>query len=215
MNDKVLRSPVSKEELAQQPWLVVAPIKRQRMDELVGKSCELGVGRLLPVVTQRVVIERMSVERLQTILNEAAEQCERLTVPILEEPRPLADLLKAWPTDRLLFVGNEAGQSPPLLSVALNCVTVKERFPPGFGSGTSSSPPSSVLSWGFMVGPEGGFDPKEMDFISSHSFVRLVGLGPRILRAETAALVGLSLLQAILGDFARSPQRLKIKPNET
>ena len=152
-------------------WLVFALLKRDATDLVVQKATELGVAALHPVITERSNTHRVNEDRLASIAIEAAEQCERLTVPHLHPPRPLADLLSTWPPDRRLFVAAERTEAP--------------RITPSHG-------PAALL-----VGPEGGFAPAELDAIRQYPFVTAVSLGPRILRAETACIAGLALLQAV------------------
>lgn len=154
-------------------WLLFALLKRDATDLIVQKATELGVAALHPVITERSNTHRVNAERLATIAVEAAEQCERLTVPRLHEPRPLLTALSNWPSDRRLFVAVERLAVPPIA--------------PSHG-------PRALL-----VGPEGGFTPPELDALRAHPFVTLVTLGPRILRAETACIVGLALLQGMDG----------------
>ena len=151
-------------------WLVFALLKRDATDLVVEKATELGASRLLPVFTERTNAARVNPARLAAIAAEAAEQCERLTVPAIAEPQPLATLLQTWPPDRRLVVAAERADAPPI---------------------RHHNGPDALL-----VGPEGGFTPPELDLLSRHPFVRRATLGPRILRAETAAIVGLALLQA-------------------
>lgn len=150
-------------------WLVFALLKRDATDLVIEKATELGVTDLQPVVTERANTHRVNEARLTAIATEAAEQCERLDVPTLRPPQPLGDLLARWPRDRALFVAAERANAPPL---------------------------SAGLPAALLVGPEGGFSETELDAIRSHPFVTLASLGPRILRAETACIVGLALLQA-------------------
>jgi len=167
-------------------WLVFAPIKRARIDSLVEKATELGVSALLPVVTQHTAVERVNVERLQAIGVEAAEQCERLSVPEVREPVTLGKLLPAWPVGRRLLLCAEAGEARPIAE-ALQ-MHVKD-----------------AASWAIMIGPEGGLARSELDALVKLPFVMPVGLGPRILRADTAALAALACWQAILGDGQQRP----------
>lgn len=180
-------------------WLCFAPIKRARLDFLAEKATELGVARLLPVMTQRTIVTRVKGERLAANAREAAEQCERLTVPQVEEPRPLAELLADWPEGRRLLVCAEAGAARPLAEVLLRAVG----NPPGGGS---------LGSWAFLTGPEGGFSQAELDDLKSRPFVTPVGLGPRILRADTAALAALSCWQALVGDGKERPPAERAVP---
>jgi 16S rRNA (uracil1498-N3)-methyltransferase len=163
-------------------WLVFAPIKRVPLDWLVEKATELGVAAFLPVWTARTQVERVNLDRLRAHAVEASEQSERLTVPELRAPERLDPLLAAWPGRRRLVVCDESGTGEPISDAAA-------RLPPG---------PVALL-----VGPEGGFDETELDAIGKLSFVTRVGLGPRVLRAETAALAAVAVVQAIAGDWRR------------
>jgi len=156
-------------------WLVAAPIKRQRIDWLAEKACELGVARLSPVITRRTVIDRLNLDRLRAHMIEAAEQCGRTALPMLDEPVKLAALLRDWPTERTLYFADETGGA---------------RFAPAPG-------PAAIL-----IGPEGGFDAAEREAIRALPRARGISLGPRILRAETAALAAVSLWMGAAGDWA-------------
>jgi 16S rRNA (uracil1498-N3)-methyltransferase len=151
-------------------WLAFALLKRDATDLVVQKATELGVSALLPLVTDRTVTHRINEARLRTITVEAAEQSERLTVPAVHVPRRFADLLGDWPPERPLFA-------------AVERETLR-------GVRPMAGPA------GLMVGPEGGFTPAELDVLGRCPFVTRVSLGMRILRAETACLAGLALLQA-------------------
>jgi 16S rRNA (uracil1498-N3)-methyltransferase len=168
-------------------WLAFAPIKRTRIDSVAEKATELGVAALLPVVTQHTAVERVNVERLRAITVEAAEQSERLSVPQVRAPVTLGKLLAEWPLGRRLLLCAEAGEARPIaeaLRSYLNDVAVP---------------------WAVMIGPEGGFARSELDALVKLPFVMPVGLGPRILRADTAALAALACWQAILGDGQQRP----------
>jgi len=167
-------------------WIVFAPIKRARLDWLVEKATELGVSALLPVWTAHTQAERVNLERLRAHAIEAAQQCERLSIPELRPPEKLERLLAAWPPGRRLIVCDETGGGESLGESAA-------RLPSG---------PAALL-----IGPEGGFDQRELDAIAKLSFVSRVGLGPRVLRAETAALAALAVYQAIAGDWRRARTR--------
>ncbi len=163
-------------------WLLFAPIKRARLDWLVEKATELGVSALLPVWTRRTQIERLNLDRLRAHAVAAAEQSERLSVPELRPPQALGDLIGAWPSDRRLVLCDETGGGEPIAAVAA-------RLGPG---------PTAVLT-----GPEGGFAETELDYLGKLSFVIRAGLGPRVLRADTAALAAVAVLQASAGDWSR------------
>ncbi len=163
------------------PWLAFSMIKRGPTELIVEKATELGVSKLLPVRTSRSNSDRINIERLVRIAVEASEQSERLDVPKIKEPVSLPDLISNWPNERILIVGDETGCSPPILE-SLNSY--------------------SSNSYGLLIGPEGGFTSDELDGFSHIPFVRKISLGPRILRAETAAIAGLVLAQAKIGDFS-------------
>lgn len=164
-------------------WLAFAPIKRAAVDFLAAKATELGVSRLVPVLTARTNNERVNTKRLRAIAIEAAEQSERLTVPDIAEPVKFAELLDAWPADRTLLFGDETGAGQPVAAAAAELAS---------GNGPLA----------LMTGPEGGFAAQELDRLGQLTFVRPIGLGPRVLRADTAALAALSVVQAIAGDWS-------------
>jgi len=168
------------------PWLAFAPVKKARTDFIVEKATELGVSRLLPVITRRTGPSRVNVARLAATAIEAAEQCGRLTVPRIDEPLTMDKLAADWPSDRTLLVLDETGAGRPLAEV------LQASCP-----GNTGSP---YPNQGILAGPEGGFDPSELDGFDILPFVIRVGLGPRTLRTETAALSALACWQAILGD---------------
>ncbi|WP_137125595.1 16S rRNA (uracil(1498)-N(3))-methyltransferase [Roseomonas sp. HF4] len=169
-----LRAPAPEPDLR----LLVAVLKRDAMDWLVEKATELGVARIQPVTTRRTVADRANTDRLGAIARGAAEQCERLSVPVVAPARPLHAALHAWDGAPLLVAAERRG-AVPIGSVA----------------------PGLHLPCGLLVGPEGGFDPAELDDATGRAFVTAVALGPRILRAETAAVAGLAVLQALAGDW--------------
>jgi 16S rRNA (uracil1498-N3)-methyltransferase len=152
-------------------WLAFALLKRNATDIVVQKATELGVTEMHPVMTERAAAHRVNLDRLVAITIEAAEQSERLTVPHLYQPRPLAALLSDWPANRRLFAAVERSDAPRIVPTGGPCA--------------------------LLVGPEGGFTPAELAALRAHSFVSLRSLGPRILRAETACIAGLALLQAV------------------
>ncbi len=158
--------------------LLVAAVKRDALEWVVEKATELGVAVIQPVFTRRSVVGRVNALRLVTIAQEAAEQCRRLTVPRIGPAASLHAVLEAWDGAPLL-AGDETGQAPPIARVAK----------------------AMRLPLGWLVGPEGGFDPAELDDLRRRAFVSTVGLGPRILRSETAAVAGLAILQSLAGDW--------------
>jgi len=171
-----LRPPAPEAELT----LLFAPLKRTAIDLVVQKATELGVSCLQPVLTRYTDVARVNLERLAAIALEAAEQCERLSVPTVAEPRPLAAVLAEWPPEMPLLAAVEAGPAQPIAEAA-----ARYRGRPA----------------GLLIGPEGGFEPAELVDLASRSFLVTVGLGPRILKAETAALAALACWQALAGDW--------------
>jgi 16S rRNA (uracil1498-N3)-methyltransferase len=172
------------------PWLAFAPLKKDATDFLVIKATELGVSRLVPVFTRFTAARRVNRDRLSANAVEAAEQCGRLTVPAIAEPAALDRLVADWPPDRTLFVCDGGDRSRGLPSLLRPSAAA---FPE-----PSSSPP------GFLIGPEGGLAAGELDALAPLPFVKLASLGPRTLRAETAAVVALACWQALAGDWAEA-----------
>ncbi|WP_304170153.1 16S rRNA (uracil(1498)-N(3))-methyltransferase [Phenylobacterium aquaticum] len=159
--------------------LVVALVKRARLETIIEKAAELGVRRVRLVVTERTQADHTNVARLQTIAVEAAEQTGRLDAPQVVEPLKLEKMLRAW-DDRALMFCDEAGDARPVLEVL---------------AGAQPAP------WAVLIGPEGGFSPAERERLRGLAFTRPASLGPRILRADTAAISALTLWQAALGDW--------------
>jgi 16S rRNA (uracil1498-N3)-methyltransferase len=157
-------------------WLAFAPVKRTQTDWLIEKATELGAARLLPVVTRRTIVERVKLERLEAIAIEAAEQCGRTVLPDIADPRPLAQLLDQPDEGRTLYFADENGGEPAAAA---------------FRAG-----PALILT-----GPEGGFTDEERSTIRSAAGAVPVSLGPRILRAETAALAALAAYMVVAGDW--------------
>jgi 16S rRNA (uracil1498-N3)-methyltransferase len=160
-------------------WLCPALIKKDRFDLVLEKATELGVARIAPVVTRRCVADKLNPERARAIVTEAAEQCARTALPELAAPVKLAALLADWPVDRTLYFADENGGIPLVEAVA--------------GTDTPRA--------GFLIGPEGGFDDQERAAIRALPQAVPISLGPRILRAETAALAALAIWMAQAGDW--------------
>ncbi|MGD9800492.1 MAG: 16S rRNA (uracil(1498)-N(3))-methyltransferase [Parvularculaceae bacterium] len=172
--------------------LLIAPVKRAALEMIIQKGTELGARRFRPVMTDRTNAERIRRDRLQAIALEAAEQCGRLSVPDVAEPARLPEVLLGWDASRPLYYCDEAGDDPdkewggrdgrsaPMLDVV------------------GATGPAAIL-----IGPEGGFSPDERKWLHALPYVKAVTLGPRILRADTAAIVALALWQAKAGDLAR------------
>lgn len=160
-------------------WLLFAPVKKDNTDFIVQKATELGVRRLIPVMTHRTTAGRVNTERCALNAIEAAEQCRRTDVPEVSAAVKLEDVLKNWDATRTLYFMDET----------LNGRPVAEVF-------ASAPPPCAVL-----VGPEGGFDAGELELLRRLPYARGVSLGQRILRAETAVAAALSCWQALSGDW--------------
>lgn len=159
-------------------WLCPALVKKDRFDLILEKATELGVARIAPVVTRRCVVDKLNAERARTVTVEAAEQCARTALPIVDAPEKLDTLLRDWPQDRTLFFADETGGE-----------SASEAF-------ARVKAPAALL-----IGPEGGFDEAERAAIRALPSAVPIGLGPRILRAETAAIAATALWMALAGDW--------------
>jgi 16S rRNA (uracil1498-N3)-methyltransferase len=160
--------------------LVIAVVKRTRVETIVEKAAELGARRVRLALTERTNAERARVDRLQAIAAEAAEQTGRMDVPEIVEPMKLTAMLAGWDTGRRLLFCDEAGDAKPVLEALA-----------GAGPGP----------WAILIGPEGGFSPAERETLRNLRYATPASLGPRILRADTAAISALTLWQAAQGDW--------------
>ena len=172
-------------------WLVFAPIKRARLDFVAEKAVELGCSLLQPVFTGYTDVSRVNSERLAANAREAAEQCERLSLPEVRDVLSLSELIASWPAGRRLLLCAESGEAQPMDS-ALREIQAAEQE-------------AGRAPWAVMTGPEGGFTKGELDALTKLPFVTPVGLGPRVLRADTAAVAALACWQAVLGDWDQRP----------
>jgi len=168
--------PTRPQEAVPDLWLAFAPVKKGRVDWLVEKAVELGVARLQPVVTQRTIVDRLNLDRMRAHIVEAAEQCGRTALASIDEPVKLDAFLKNRDPARTLYFADETGGEPAAAA-----------FTPG---------PALILT-----GPEGGFMPDEAAAIRAAPNARAVSLGPRILRAETAALAAIAAWMSNAGDW--------------
>ena len=190
----VVKGQIRKQEVEIDLTLCFAPVKRGPVEYIVQKAVEIGVARLVPVITDHTVAPKLKIERLQLIATEAAEQCGRISVPCVHEPVKLTALMDDWPADRcLLFCdesgdienedwGGREGRATPVLE-ALRVIDRRAN------------------AWAVLTGPEGGFTLAERSRLRELEFVTPVTLGPRILRADTAVIAALVLLQAARGDW--------------
>lgn len=173
-------------------WLAFTPVKKTATDLIVEKAVELGVRKLIPVRTRRCMAQTVREDRFVRIAIEAAEQSERLDIPEVAEEVTLANLVEYWPRERKLIFCDEAGDSED----------------EAWGGDKGRAPPIADQleaikgqPAGLLIGPEGGFTPEERQMLRSKPFVVPVSLGPRILKAETAAIAALAVWQAVCGDW--------------
>ncbi len=159
-------------------WLMFAPIKKARTDFIVEKAAEMGAARIMPVQTKYTNAERIRQDRLQAHAVEAAEQCGGTFVPDVADLQKLDAVLRDWPQDRQIMLCDE--------TLAGACQTLKAQ---------------DAKKWAILIGPEGGFAPDELTRLRAMPCVSSVSLGPRILRADTAAVAAMTLWQSELGDW--------------
>ncbi|WP_339873086.1 16S rRNA (uracil(1498)-N(3))-methyltransferase [uncultured Brevundimonas sp.] len=199
--------------------LLISVVKKSALEFAVEKATELGVRRVRLVITHRTQTQHVRMDRLDAIAIEAAEQTGRLDVPLVDAPVKLGALLDDWPPDRRLMFCDESGGAPVM--AALNPPPLGEgdreavegvdpsagagSVPPPPPFGWSPSPDGGGMSqpWAVLIGPEGGFAPEERERLLGLPFTTAVSLGPRILRADTAAIAALTLWQAAVGDWDR------------
>lgn len=172
----IVERPTRPQESVPDLRLAFAPVKKGRVDWLVEKAVELGVARLQPVVTQRTIVDKLNLERMRAHIIEAAEQCGRTALAEIEQPVKLDAFLKSRDPDRALYFADETGGEPT--------------------SSAFQSGPATILT-----GPEGGFTPDEAAAIRAAPGARAISLGPRILRAETAALAAIAAWMSVAGDW--------------
>lgn len=161
-------------------WLLFSPLKKDKTDFVIEKAVELGAVRIIPIITSRTNANQIKIERYMAQAIEAAEQCDRLNVPEISAPIDLKNLLMSWDKDRIIYFADERrhGQS------AFECFKKSKNC-------------QSAL----LIGPEGGFSDDEAEFINKQGFTQNISLGPRILRAETAAIASLAVWQSAAGDW--------------
>ncbi len=175
-------------------WLLFAPIKKARTDFIVEKATELGAARIIPVQTAYTNADRIRRDRLQAHAVEAAEQCGGTYVPEVADLIPLGALLDDWPADRTLVFCDESRAGP--------ATDLQVPEPPGPRPGPrAEAQPDAPARAAILIGPEGGFSPAERDLVAALPQSRAISLGPRILRADTAAVAALTLWQAAKGDW--------------
>jgi 16S rRNA (uracil1498-N3)-methyltransferase len=161
--------------------LIVAMVKKSRVETIVEKAAELGASRVRLMITKRTNVDKVRLDRLDAIVEEAAEQTGRLDVPVVDDPQKLDAILANWDPSRRLMFCDESGGAPSVRAL--------QAAGPG--------------PWAILIGPEGGFAPEERETLRGLAFTTAVSLGPRILRADTAAIAAMTLWQAVVGDWER------------
>lgn len=179
--DLLVEAEMRKQDQVPDLELLFAPVKRARLDFLVQKACELGVSSIRPVMTRRTNVARVKDTRLEANVIEAAEQCGRMTVPEVKPVIDLSKLLDEWPSERRIIFCDEARDAKPMAEALKG--------------------ESADGGWSILIGPEGGFDDNERQRLLDHPACLPVSLGPRIMRADTAALAALTIWQSVLGDL--------------
>ena len=187
-------------------WLIFAPIKKARTDFIVEKAAEMGAARIMPVATDFTNSERIRKDRLQAHAVEAAEQCGGTYVPEVTDIEKLSKLLDNWPEGRQLMFCDEAevGEGLSLFTKGSDGPRAEAKRPPrGAVGGCPAYRPGETQdgSWAILIGPEGGFSDAERQRLHVLPFTHPVSLGPRILRADTAAVAALTVWQQALGDW--------------
>ena len=155
-------------------WLLFAPVKKSPTEYIVQKATELGVSKIIPVITERTIAKNLNLKRMQDIAIESSEQCERITIPEVCAVKKLKDLIPNWDNDRIIFFCDETIRNDDVVKIDLQNLSTKS-----FGA--------------ILVGPEGGFTTNETTYLREKKFIRPIDLGPRILRADTAVIAALSL----------------------
>ena len=154
-------------------WLLFAPVKKSPTEYIVQKATELGVSKIIPVITERTITKNLNLKRMQDIAIESSEQCERITIPEVCAVKKLKDLIPNWDNDRIIFFCDETIRNNDVVKIDFQNLSTKS-----FGA--------------ILVGPEGGFSTNETNYLREKKFIRPIDLGPRILRSDTAVIAALS-----------------------
>ena len=163
-------------------WLLFAPVKKSPTEYIVQKATELGVSKIIPVITERTITKNLNLKRMQDIAIESSEQCERITIPEVCDVNKLKDLIPNWDNDRIIFFCDETIRNNDFAKIDFQNLSTKS-----FGA--------------ILVGPEGGFSTNETNYLREKKFIRPIDLGPRILRSDTAVIAALSLWHYLNGDI--------------
>lgn len=167
-------------------WLIFSPLKAHRMPFLIEKATELGIRGFIPVIFENSVVDKINIDKISSWIKEASEQCERNNLPIINKIEKFSQLIKIWPQDKKILLCNENEKNRPL--------TEAYRFL------------DKSNSFAIIIGPEGGFSDKEISLMNEKEFIMSYHLGKNILRAETAAITALAILQSQIGDFYKGPR---------
>ena len=163
-------------------WLLFAPVKKSPTEYIVQKATELGVSKIIPVITERTITKNLNLKRMQDIAIESSEQCERITIPEVCAVKKLKDLIPNWDNDRIIFFCDETIRNNDVVKIDFQNLLTKS-----FGA--------------ILVGPEGGFSTNEINYLRENKFIRPIDLGPRILRSDTAVITALSFWHFLNGDI--------------
>ena len=163
-------------------WLLFAPVKKTPTEYIVQKATELGVSKIIPVITERTITKNLNLKRMQDIAIESSEQCERITIPEVCAIKKLKDLIPNWDNDRIIFFCDETIRNNDVVKIDFQNLSTKS-----FGA--------------VLVGPEGGFSTNETNYLREKKFIRPIDLGPRILRSDTAVIAAISFWHYLNGDI--------------
>ena len=163
-------------------WLLFAPVKKSPTEYIVQKATELGVSKIIPIITERTITKNLNINRMQDIAIESSEQCDRITIPEICAVKKLKNLILNWDNDRIIFFCDETIRNNDVVKKDFQNLSTKS-----FGA--------------ILVGPEGGFSANETNYLREKKFIRPIDLGPRILRSDTAVIAALSLWHCLNGDI--------------
>ncbi len=168
-------------------WILFAPVKKAPTEYIMQKATELGASKIFPVITDRTITKQINLKRMQDIVIEASEQCERLTIPEIFDLRKLKDLIESWDKKRIILYGDE---------------TIRNRDEIQFDFQNIFSKSLGAI----LIGPEGGFSSNEIDYLRKKSFIKPIDLGPRILRSDTAVISTIVLWHCLNGNMKKYTQ---------
>ena len=163
-------------------WLLFAPVNKSPTEYIVQKATELGVSKIIPIITERTITKNLNLNRMQDIAIESSEQCDRITIPEICAVKKLKNLILNWDNDRIIFFCDETIRNNDVVKIDFQNLSTKS-----FGA--------------ILVGPEGGFSANETNYLREKKFIRPIDLGPRILRSDTAVIAALSLWHCLNGDI--------------